>query len=59
MVALVLLPYAYMSLPISGMTINQLENVDFALYLRGFSSDSYSPTMYAKIDDFYYRTKFF
>lgn len=59
MVALVLLPYAYMSLPISGITINQLENVDFALYLRGFSSDSYSPTMYAKNDDFYYRTKFF
>ncbi len=49
-VLLSLLPYASMSLPISGMTIDQLDEKDFALYLRGFSSDSYKAVMYDKID---------
>lgn len=49
-IILSLLPYASMSLPISGMTIDKLKEEDFALYLRGFSSDSYKASMYDKLD---------
>lgn len=49
-IILSLLPYASMSLPISGMTLDKLKGEEFALYLRGFSCDSYEASMYDKID---------
>lgn len=50
MILLSLLPYAAMSLPLSGMTIDKLKEENFALYLRGFSCDSYEASMYNKLD---------
>lgn len=50
-ILLSLLPYASMSLPLSGMTIDKLKAEDFALYLRGFSCDSYEASMYDKLDE--------
>lgn len=52
-IALASLPYAAMSLPISSMTISDIPKKDFALFLRGFSNDSYEPSMIEKIDRFY------
>ena len=48
-----LLPYAAMSLPISVMTIKDLGDEDFALYLRGFSTDSYEASMYDSLQSIY------
>ena len=56
-ILLSLLPYASMSLPISGMTIDKLKDKNFALYLRGFSSDSYDASMIDKLDDIRKRLK--
>lgn len=52
-----LIPYTTMSLPVSGMTINKLKEKDFALYLRGFSTDSYESSMMKKISDIHDRSK--
>lgn len=49
-IIIILLPYVAMSLPISIMTIKDLRDEDFALYLRGFSSDSYEASMYDRIE---------
>ena len=54
-IALSALPYAAMSLPISSMTISDIPQKDFAIFLRGFSNDSYEPSMIEKIDRFYNR----
>lgn len=48
-ILLSLLPYASMSLPISGMTIDKFKEENFALYLRGFTSDSYDASMLDKL----------
>ena len=42
---IMLMALAYMSLPISGMTMDKFnENKPFALYLRGFATDMYEPS---------------
>lgn len=45
-------PYTCMSLPISGMTMDDLKEKEFILFLRGFSSDSYDASMSHKLDTF-------
>ena len=55
MLALCSLPYASMSLPISGLTINKMKDKDFALFLRGFSSDDYNPSAINKVTSFSHR----
>lgn len=50
--ALCAMPYASMSLPISGLTIDKLKDKDFALFLRGFSSDDYNPSAVNKVSSF-------
>lgn len=45
-IAMVGMTYACMSLPISGYTIDRLDNrKEFILYLRGFSCDCYDPIL--------------
>ena len=54
---LAILPYASMSLPISVMTIKEVTNSDFSLFLRGFSHDSYEESMYEQIEYYEGRIK--
>lgn len=52
MLGLCALPYASMSLPISVLTMKKMKDKDFALFLRGFSSDDYNPSAIDKVSDF-------
>lgn len=52
-----LIPYAWLSLPISGLTMSKLkEGEEFVLFLRGFEMDNYDPVSGYKVVDGVYKS---
>lgn len=57
-VTLLLYPYAFMSLPVSALTLDKIKDEEFAIFLRGFSSDDYEKSQMEKLEDAHRRAKF-
>ena len=46
-------PFTILSLPISGMTMDQMTEERYYLFLRGFSNDDYNPSSAGKLERVY------